>query len=111
MPAVDLDHLARYTGGDEILNSEVLRLFDEQAGELVTRLQAIFVARDARSWREVAHTIKGAARGIGAFALGDAAAFAEPIDPADYASAAAALTALKASAEEVQGFIHRYLAR
>ena len=36
--AVDLAHLARYTGGDEALNAEVLRLFDNQASELVERL-------------------------------------------------------------------------
>ena len=111
MPAVDLEHLARYTGGDEALNTEVLRLFDSQANELVARLQTILDARDGKSWREVAHTLKGAARGIGAFTLGDAAAFAEPIDPADYVSAAPALAALRATAAEVQGFIHRYLAR
>ena len=31
MPAaVDLAHLARYTGGDAALNAEILRLFDEK---------------------------------------------------------------------------------
>ncbi len=79
--AVDLDHLARYTGGDAALNAEILRLFDSQASELVARLQSILDARDAKSWREITHTLKGAARGIGAFGLGDAAAAAEPIDP------------------------------
>ena len=109
--AVDLGHLARYTGGDEGLNAEVLRLFDEQASELVGRLHAVLAARDAKSWRHVAHTLKGAARGIGAFALGDAAAFAEAVDPTDQANATPALTALKANADEVRAFIRKYLAR
>lgn len=109
--AVDLAHLARYTGGDEGLNAEVLRLFDEQANDLVARLQSILAARDATSWRHVAHTLKGAARGIGAFALGDAAAFAEAVDPTDHANATPALAALKAHADDVRSFIRKYLAR
>ncbi len=32
--AVDLAHLARYTGGDAALNAEILRLFDNQASEI-----------------------------------------------------------------------------
>lgn len=108
--AVDLVHLARYTGGDAALNAEILRLFDTQATEMVARLQSILDARDAKSWKEVTHTLKGAARGIGAFALGDAAAAAEPIDPsADSATAAAALQSLQSNSTAVQGFIRSYL--
>ncbi len=110
-PAVDLSHLARYTGGDEALNAEVLRLFDSQTNELVAKLYAILDARDRKSWKEVTHTIKGAARGIGAFVLADAAAFAEPIDPADRNNASVALAALKQHATDVQAFIRDYLAR
>ena len=109
---VDLTHLARYTGGDEAINAEVLRLFDTQTGEIVGRLQAILDARDAKSWKEATHTLKGAARGIGAFKLADAAAFAEPIDPIkDRGNASLALVALKTSAEAVQAFIKTYLER
>ena len=32
---VDLAHLARYTGGDKVLNAEILRLFDNQVSEMV----------------------------------------------------------------------------
>ncbi|MBV9905684.1 MAG: Hpt domain-containing protein, partial [Alphaproteobacteria bacterium] len=71
---VDLEHLARYTGGDRAINAEILRLFDGQATELVARLNSILAARDAKSWKEVTHTLKGAARGIGAFPMADAAA-------------------------------------
>jgi HPt (histidine-containing phosphotransfer) domain-containing protein len=107
---VDLSHLARYTGGDPALNTEILRLFDSQANELVARLQTILDARDAKSWKEVTHTLKGAARGIGAFGLGDAAAAAEPIDPSSESSqAVAALRVLQTKADAVQLFIKAYL--
>ncbi|MBV9541285.1 MAG: Hpt domain-containing protein, partial [Alphaproteobacteria bacterium] len=80
---VDLEHLARYTGGDRAINAEILRLFDGQATELVARLNSILAARDAKSWKEVTHTLKGAARGIGAFPMADAAAALERADLAD----------------------------
>ncbi len=108
--AVDLAHLARYTGGDAALNAEILRLFDNQASELVAQLKAILEARDAKSWKMAIHTLKGAARGIGAFSLGDAAAAAEPIDPADSKTATAALQSLEARTDQVHVFIRAYLA-
>lgn len=107
---VDLAHLARYTGGDAALNAEILRLFDGQASELVVQLKSILDARDAKSWKAAVHTLKGAARGIGAFGLGDAAAAAEPIDPSDTNVAAAALQALEAKTDQVHVFIQAYLA-
>lgn len=107
---VDLDHLARYTGGDKAINAEVMRLFDMQASELVARLQSILDARDAKSWKEVTHTLKGAARGIGAFAMGDAAAKCEPLDISNPASTAGPVAELKAQSQEVQRFIRSYLA-
>lgn len=107
--AVDLDHLARYTGGDQALNAEVLRLFDAQASELVDKLESIIEARDTKSWKLAIHTLKGAARGIGAFGLGDAAAAAEPIAP-DSPAARAALESLQGKTGEVRLFIKAYLA-
>lgn len=108
--AVDLEHLARYTGGDRALNAEIMQLFDQQVTEMVGRLNAILDARDAKSWKEVTHTLKGAARGIGAFAMGDAAARCEPLDLADPAPARDAIAALKARSDAVQAFIRAYLA-
>jgi len=110
--AVDLEHLSRYTGGDEALNAEVLTLFDNQTSELVAKLNSILDARDAKAWKEVTHTLKGAARGIGAFKFADAAAAAEPIDLVqDRSSASVAIETLKINAAEVQTFIRSYLAR
>ena len=107
---IDLDHLARYTGGDKAINAEIMRLFDGQASELVAKLQVILDARDEKSWKEVTHTLKGAARGIGAFSMGDAAARCEPVDLANRASAASAIAELQARADAVQAFIQNYLA-
>ncbi len=107
---VDLVHLSHYTGGDSALNAEVLQLFVNQAGELVRRMDSVLQAGDAKTWREVAHSLKGAARGIGAFQMADAAAACEPIDPAaDNTGAAGALRTLKTDSEAVKVFIDAYL--
>jgi len=109
---VDLDHLARYTGGDAALNAEVLNLFADQSAELIAKLQAVLETRDLKSWKEITHSLKGAARGIGAFGFADAAANAEPVEPApDNIGAIDALQALKREAGIVQRFIEAYLAR
>jgi len=107
---VDLSHLARYTGGERTLNAEVLRLFDLQITEMVEALDGVVERRDAKSWRQIIHTIKGAARGVGAFEVGEAAAAAEPVDPLlqrDRAEAAIAI--LRQRGQAVQVFIREYL--
>ena len=107
---VDLSHLARYTGGDKTLNTEILRLFNGQVGDMVEQLLSVLQQRDARKWREVTHTLKGAARGVGAFAMGDAAA-AEPVDPTTSPDRAVeVIEALRVEGEAVQAFIADYLA-
>ena len=107
---IDLDHLARYTGGDKVLNAEILRLFDGQITDMVTQLNSVRAERDAKRWREITHTIKGAARGVGAFDMGDVAAAAEPVDPANGAKALDAIKILEGEAETVRAFIRTYLA-
>lgn len=108
--AVDLAHLARYTGGGKELNGEILRLFDSQVTGMVAELKSLLESRDGKRWREISHTIKGAARGVGAFAMGDAAAKAEPVDPANAPEAQAAIQTLESEAETVRAFISSYLA-
>lgn len=108
--AIDLEHLARYTGGEKALNGEVLRLFDDQLARLVAELHDLIASRDAKRWREVAHSIKGAARGVGAFAMGDLAASAEPVSPADATAAKAAIAQLEREAQTLRAFIDAYLA-
>src|SRR3954471_20649626 len=79
---IDMDHLARYTGGDRTLNTEILRLFNGQVNSMVDELLAVLQQRDVRKWRQVPHPMKGPARGVGAFPRGGRAPAAEPIDPA-----------------------------
>jgi HPt (histidine-containing phosphotransfer) domain-containing protein len=107
--AIDMEHLARYTGGDVKVNAEILRLFESQTNDLVARLNSILAANDAKTWKEVTHSLKGAARGIGAFELADAAELCEPVDLLDREAAAAAIAEVKSQSEAVRTFITTYL--
>lgn len=89
--AIDFDHLDAYTGGDTALVHEVLRLFRGQVSMLVEQLKGV---EDAKTWRETAHGIKGAARGIGAWSAADAAAAIEKCDFSDRAGRMQALDVL-----------------
>jgi HPt (histidine-containing phosphotransfer) domain-containing protein len=99
---IDMDHLARYTGGDRTLNTEILRLFNGQVNSMVDELLAVLQQRDVRKWRQVTHTLKGAARGVGAFAMGD------PAQSQD--RAIQVIETLRVEGEAVQAFIEDYLA-
>ena len=55
---------------------EVLALFREQAAMWSSMLDPA-----SEGWRDAVHTIKGAARGVGAFDLGDVCAKAEEDGP------------------------------
>jgi HPt (histidine-containing phosphotransfer) domain-containing protein len=66
---IDLTHLARMTLGNESLEREVLEMFSAQSAKLLGALADM--PPDARA---LAHTLKGSARAIGAFAVADAAA-------------------------------------
>lgn len=67
---VDLVHLARHTLGNRDLELEVLRLFVRQSR---THLERLKLEEDFGRRCEVAHTIKGSARGIGAWKVADLA--------------------------------------
>lgn len=67
-PAIDIDHLARMTLGERDLEREVLTLFAQQSADLLERLEKL-----PREGASLAHTLKGSARGIGAFAVAEAA--------------------------------------
>jgi len=108
---VDLIHLARYTGGERATNAAILQLFVGQSAELMRKLQAVVEARDGEGWAHIMHSLKGAARGIGAFGLAQVAAEAEPLDPAtQHAQSVAALQSLRTRAEAVHEFVNSYLA-
>jgi HPt (histidine-containing phosphotransfer) domain-containing protein len=93
-PVLDRDHLAQYTGGDAALEAELFGLLSSQIEACLARLKA---ARADPDWSDAAHTLKGAARGVGAMALGEACARAES-KPRD----TNALAAIEAEAEKAR---------
>jgi len=96
---VDFAYLERFAAGDRSVVCEVLTLFRESAADWAPRLAAA-----EADWRDVAHTIKGAGRGVGAFALGDACERAE-------AEGEGELPALQAALADAVAAINAYLAR
>jgi HPt (histidine-containing phosphotransfer) domain-containing protein len=68
--AIDIDFLERVTFSDRGLAREVLQMFDKQADSL---LQVIRDTESTRMRLEIAHRLKGAARGVGAFPVAKAA--------------------------------------
>jgi HPt (histidine-containing phosphotransfer) domain-containing protein len=71
---IDIVHLRRMTLGDAALEREVLTMFSAQASRQAQALAAM--PTDAPA---LAHTLKGSARAIGAFAVADAAAHLETL--------------------------------
>ena len=72
--AVDFGHLESFAAGDTALIEEVLSMFREQAALWVRLLDP---SGPHESWRDAAHTLKGASLGIGAFQLAQACDAAE----------------------------------
>jgi HPt (histidine-containing phosphotransfer) domain-containing protein len=64
---IDIEHLQRMTMGDSGLEREVLAMFSGQAVRLAETL-----ARMPADAAALAHTLKGSARAIGAFAVAEA---------------------------------------
>lgn len=106
--AIDFGHLDAYTGGDQDLIREVLRLFKGQISMLIETLGS---AEDPKTWRDTAHGIKGASRGIGAWQAADAAAEVEKADFSDITQRYAALGRLSAAYDAVAAEIESELAR
>ena len=100
--AIDLDHLSRMTQGERSLEREVLQLFDRQAGLLVVRMEQA----EREGVCAAAHTLKGSARGIGAWQVARAA---EAVELAATHAAGreleAAIARLRAAAAETRAVI------
>ena len=97
---IDFAHLKRMTLGDAGLEQEVLAMFAAQSASLLNTLATM--PADAPA---LAHTLKGSARAIGAFAVADAAAGLEAVisggaDPADRLTELADAVALARTAIE-----------
>jgi HPt (histidine-containing phosphotransfer) domain-containing protein len=95
---IDLVHLARTTLGDRSLEREVLQLFDRQAALLITRMRSATPGGVVI----IAHTMKGSARGIGAWRVARAA---EAVELAASADVGDALERLAAAADEARTVI------
>jgi HPt (histidine-containing phosphotransfer) domain-containing protein len=99
---IDLVHLARMTLGERSLEREVLQLFDRQSTLLLARMRSAAPA----GVLTLAHTLKGSARGIGAWRVARAA---EALEAADAAEKDAALDRLAAAAAEARAMIAELL--
>jgi HPt (histidine-containing phosphotransfer) domain-containing protein len=90
---IDLVHLSRMTLGDRVLERDVLMLFDRQMDMLMQRIETAAGPIAAAA----AHTMKGSAQGVGAFALATAAGEVEEAarshDPAGHGQGVASLRA------------------
>ncbi len=96
--AIDFQHLDQYTLGDEGLQNELLNLFSQQ---LEAQSAELLSCADAESWRRAAHTLKGAARAVGAFHVADAA---ERLEALEFGEEAAYSTGLRELAEKGREF-------
>ncbi|NNU15188.1 Hpt domain-containing protein [Parvularcula sp. ZS-1/3] len=65
--AIDFDHLDRYVAGDAALRDEVLTIFE---GQVARCLRLLNPEGPNEEWRSIAHALKGASRGIGAWTVG-----------------------------------------
>jgi HPt (histidine-containing phosphotransfer) domain-containing protein len=97
--AVDFAYLEGFAAGDAGLVGEVLAIFQQQAAAW-----AACLVDDPAGWPDVVHTIKGAARGIGANRLGDICAEAEAKGPSG-------LPAVRLALAEATADIAAYLGR
>ncbi len=100
--AVDFAFLENYTMNDATVMEEVLRLFQQQC-----ELWSPLLTTSHEGWRDAAHTLKGAAAGIGANLLAERAGEAEK---GDLEGAAGRLervkTAMDAALHDVAAYLH-----
>ncbi len=108
MQPLDLDHLAQYTLGNRDLEAELLGLFRAQAQLYLDRLSD---ATNDKEWRDAAHSLKGSARGLGAFALGDIAEEAERLTGFDVSVRSNIIERLRAAVGKVNLFIDELVVR
>jgi HPt (histidine-containing phosphotransfer) domain-containing protein len=100
--SIDLEHLARMTLGERSLEAEVLVLFDRQAAVLLAHMRDSTPAAVAA----FAHTLKGSARGIGAWRVAAAADAVEmQATGVDAGGVAGAVGELSAAVEEAKAAI------
>jgi len=106
-PAVDLDHLSRYTLGEPGLVREVLELFCTQS---VLYLEQLRAAMSDKAWKNAAHSLKGSARAVGAWRAAQAAERAEALQGDGLTQfRAVRLDEIEASLREAEDYIETLL--
>jgi HPt (histidine-containing phosphotransfer) domain-containing protein len=103
--AVDFPYLEAYAAGDAGLIEEVLGLFDEQA---TLWLRLLDPEGDPGTWRDGAHTLKGASGGVGARTLAAVCSDAEKAAGESAAFKSAILDRLKSELDLVRADIAAY---
>lgn len=102
---IDTAHLSRQTGGDHALERELLTLFAQQCATL---LRTIHGNADTQARLDAAHSLKGAARAVGAWQVSEAAEQIEQsLAGADPHRVEAAMDALTLAAAEARAVICR----
>lgn len=102
---IDREHLARMTLGERSLEREVLELFDRQSDMLFARMCKYTPDIAAAA----AHTLKGSARGIGAWRVAGTAEVVELAATGTTIEFKAALGALKIAVDETKTAIAELL--
>lgn len=103
---IDLAHLDQYTLGDHALQSELLQLFRVQ---LKNQTEELVSCSDAALWKSAVHTLKGAARSIGAGQVAEVAEAMERVPFSDETGRAAVLSRLLAARAGFEAQIEEYL--
>ncbi len=105
---IDFDHLEKYVAGDSALRDEILEIF---AGQVDLHLQQFDVFQSDEAWKNTAHTLKGASRGVGAWSLGQLCEDAERLvgaAPAKQESRATLLVSLRIAANSAMEEAKRF---
>ena len=100
---IDQAHLVEMTLGDRRLQREVLELFDRQIELLLDRMRHV----EAAGIATLAHTLKGSARGVGAWTVACAAEALESARPAQMAEALEKLVGAAQDARAAIGLLLR----
>ncbi len=100
------DYLNEITGGDAEFCAELLGEFLSQTPELIARLEQAIEAGDAPQVRQVAHTLKGSARSIGADSFAQYAAQLENLGRSgELSEAPQAIQQLRAAWSQLQPYL------
>lgn len=98
---IDLEHLETQTMGDRDLAAEVMQIFVEQM-----ELQKDRLDKDASDLKQLAHSIKGSARGIGAWQVAQQAEIVELAEDGLTEKLQHLAQAMRAACDEANAFLN-----